>query len=182
MGLILIIFLIIAIFAFGSNKIFQNGTNSINSTNTNSEKTPSANINSKNINTNKSTNNNKSNEQTNINNVDLNFVAPKNTNTSDTGSSSSQTISSTNIKIMNASGKTGLAAKLKGEMEAIGYTINSIGSTVDIYQQNKIYYQDGYKDKADKIASDFPNLKFAVEQQTKNEGSNILIIIFNYFN
>lgn len=81
------------------------------------------------------------------------------------------------ITILNATKQTGAAALVKGEMERMGYTIRSIGTTEEIYKDNKILYKEDKKDLANEIAKDLADYNVIAEQSTNTNDNDIVIII-----
>ncbi len=84
------------------------------------------------------------------------------------------------IRILNSTSTTGLAAKLKQELTAKGYTIAKIGNAKNKYNKTQVWYQSGNQDKANQVAKDIQGYSLELDEADPNtlgESIDVLIII-----
>lgn len=82
------------------------------------------------------------------------------------------------IKILNGSGKSGMATSTKSKLESLGFTIDSVGTAKNTYQKTVIYYNTDKKDLAVILQLALENQNISLQENpTLTNGFDLLLVV-----
>ena len=85
--------------------------------------------------------------------------------------------SSISIKILNGSGKNGLAAQVKQDLEKKGFKIESIGNAKNSYNSTIIYYNKNKKEEAQIVSDNLTQFQTTIHEDTELTGQYDVLIV-----
>ena len=85
--------------------------------------------------------------------------------------------SSISIKILNGSGKNGLAAQAKQDLEKKGFKIESIGNAKNSYNSTIIYYNKNKKEEAQIVSDNLTQFQTSLQENPELTGQYDILIV-----
>ncbi len=83
------------------------------------------------------------------------------------------------FEVLNGSGKSGEAARIKSEIEALGYKVDSIGNAGEKVEGMKLYLSTRFVDQKDLLVTDlkreYSDLEYIGELEDSDVGARIIV-------